>query len=82
MPPAEKGSPTEAGFLAQVLVNDHDEAHQGAEDDAGQEGGQPEEQEGGIALGRQWRLLALPEGLIPEGHDRVCAQLLREHALE
>lgn len=82
MPPAEEGSPTEAGFLAQVLVNDHDAAHQGAEDDAGQEGGQPEEQEGGVVLGRQWGLLARPEGLVPEVHDRVRDQLLREHALE
>lgn len=80
--PSDAGSPRDVGFLAQVVVNHHDGACEGAEEDAGHEREWSNDHEGDVVLGRQWGLLTLPEGLIPKGHDRIFVQLLRDSAEE
>jgi len=51
--PADAGSPPEVGFPAQVVENDYDGAHEGAEEDAAHEGEQSNAQEGDVVLGRE-----------------------------
>lgn len=80
--PADTGSPPEVGFLAQMVVNDYKVAHEDAEEDARHEGEWSDDQEGDVVPGRQCDLLALPEGLISEGHDRILVHLLRDSAEE
>lgn len=62
---------------------EHDEgAQEGAEEDAGDEGEGSNDEEGNVVLWGQRGLLALPEGLIPKGHDRVSVQQLWNSAEE
>lgn len=46
--PADVASPPEVGFPAQVVVNNYDGAHEGAEEDAGHEGERSNGQEGDV----------------------------------
>lgn len=80
--PADTGSSPEVGLLAQMVVNDYNVTHEDAEENARHEGEWSDDQEGDVVPDRQWDLLALTEGLISKGHDRIPVHLLRDSAEE
>lgn len=70
------------GLPAQAVEQHHQGAQKGAEEDAGDEGEGSNDEEGNVVLEGQRGVLALPEGLVPKGHDRVLVQLLWDSAEE